>query len=593
MYSQFALEIPAFEIDPESGGEADEWRRRSAATGRRPGGGIRPSSRPGRSRPLSRTRQLGPRAIIQRRPPAILQEPFPIEPTTPAVASGSERVRWVQDCLNQALRMQLPVTGIMGPETRSAVRTFQQQQRFRVTGIAGPDTEEALKGVCAGGAAAVDPGEGQEDSELEPLTATVTWLPSNENPRLFTREEASSQGGAGVYIVVESADGRTINRILKVGKTHRFASRFGKKDPFYGKPLALRQGRRISEAVPADRLRFYLGRLDGFVDPTVNVERALARLLARTGEALAGGIQVPPSRVLGRVNIRNILPKPLRARLPKAYRASGTGIPKGTPPEPNIGNTLVLEPATFPKWEVPETAASAGRPGSRQRITMHPRDCRCPQCRMANDAAFGESEFLAFGKTDGESAFESPFREAEELALVAELLSITNEAELDQFLGKLVRGAWRGIKKVGRFVGKIAKPLGGVLKGVAKAALPFVGGALGSFIPIPGVGTALGSALGGALSRALEMEFGELSRQEQEFEMARRFVRLAGTAARRAALAPTDGDEQEILETALMDAARRHLPSPLRIPGLPSRLAGHAASGRWVRRGNDIVVLGI
>ena len=116
------------------------------------------------------------------------------------------------------------------------------------------------------------------------------------------------------------------------------------------------------------------------------------------------------------------------------------------------------------------------------------------------------------------------------MALAAELLSVASEEELDLFLGKQVKGAFRKLKKVGRFVGKIAKPLGGVFKGVVKAALPFVGGALGSFIPIPGVGTALGTALGGAVSKALEMELGELSQDEQEFEIARRFVRLAGTA---------------------------------------------------------------
>ena len=93
-------------------------------------------------------------------------------------------------------------------------------------------------------------------------------------------------------------------------------------------------------------------------------------------------------------------------------------------------------------------------------------------------------------------------------------------------------------KAAGSFVGKVARPLGGILKGVAKAALPFVGGALGSFIPIPGVGTAIGSALGGALSKALEAEFQGMEAEERDFEIARRFVQMAGTAARQAALAP-------------------------------------------------------
>jgi peptidoglycan hydrolase-like protein with peptidoglycan-binding domain len=66
----------------------------------------------------------------------------------PEPSTGTEHTRWVQDCLNQALGLQLPVTGVMGPETRSAVRSFQRQQGIRVSGIMGPDTEEALKVAC-------------------------------------------------------------------------------------------------------------------------------------------------------------------------------------------------------------------------------------------------------------------------------------------------------------------------------------------------------------------------------------------------------------------------------------------------------------
>ena len=84
----------------------------------------------------------------------------------------------------------------------------------------------------------------------------------------------------------------------------------------------------------------------------------------------------------------------------------------------------------------------------------------------------GEYEALGY------SAFESPFNEDEEMMLATELLSITDEAELDQFLGKLLKGAWRGIRKVGSVVGRIARPLGGILKGVAKRPYRSSGGRL-------------------------------------------------------------------------------------------------------------------
>ena len=51
------------------------------------------------------------------------------------------------------------------------------------------------------------------------------------------------------------------------------------------------------------------------------------------------------------------------------------------------------------------------------------------------------------------------------MELTAELLSISNEAEMDQFLGKMFKKAWGGIKKVGSFVGKVARPPGGNPKG--------------------------------------------------------------------------------------------------------------------------------
>src|SRR6266536_2147639 len=218
---------------------------------------------------------------------------------------------------------------------------------------------------------------------------------------------------------------------------------------------------------------------------------------------------------------------------------------------------------------------------------MHTSTCQCPKCQAAGEVAF-ESESLGYevgGFATGE--LESPLTEAEEVELAMELLTVSTEAEMDQFLGKMFRGVWKGIKKVGSVVGKIARPLGAVLKAVAKKALPFVGGALGSFIPIPGVGTAVGSALGGALSKALELEYGELDREEAEFEMARRFVRIAATAAQQAASAPATVDVTTAVNQALATAARRHLATAdlSELEAVAPSAAGSRHSGRWVRQG--------
>ena len=196
---------------------------------------------------------------------------------------------------------------------------------------------------------------------------------------------------------------------------------------------------------------------------------------------------------------------------------------------------------------------------------------------------------------DGETDLESPFEEFEEMEYAAELLSIQSEEELDQFLGKLIKGAWRGIRKIG---GKVLHPLGKVLRAVAKKALPFLAGAAGTFVGGP-AGGALGAALGSALGKALEAEFEGMDPEDQEFEMAKRFVRVAGAAAKQAAAAGPDADPQAAVKAAVIAAARRHVPSLSSVTrngagGQSSaRASGRTRSGRWIRRGRKILLLGV
>lgn len=200
------------------------------------------------------------------------------------------------------------------------------------------------------------------------------------------------------------------------------------------------------------------------------------------------------------------------------------------------------------------------------------------------------------------------------MELAAELLTVSNEAEMDQFLGSLFKKAWQGVRKVGSAAGQIAKPLGGILKGIAKKALPIVGGALGSIIPVPGVGTAVGTALGSAASKALEAELEGLSLEDQEFEVARRFVRLASTAAKRAASTPAGTDIRTAVIAAIKAALEQQRvqlasgggASPDGVtaieeleaaasssrPGAPAT-GVRSRSGRWIRRGSKIILLGV
>ena len=193
-------------------------------------------------------------------------------------------------------------------------------------------------------------------------------------------------------------------------------------------------------------------------------------------------------------------------------------------------------------------------------------------------------------ETYGEYSQESPFSEAEEMELAAELLTVQNEDELEQFLGKL-------FKRAGGFLRSgIGRQLTGALRGIAQKALPVLGAAAGNFL-IPGVGGAMGSKLASAAGGMFGLELEGLSYEDQEFELAKQVVRLGGAAANIAAQAPPSAPPMQAAQAALTSAAQQFAPGLLR-PGAPTspmhprRRCHHRTSGRWVRRGNGIVLLG-
>jgi hypothetical protein len=185
------------------------------------------------------------------------------------------------------------------------------------------------------------------------------------------------------------------------------------------------------------------------------------------------------------------------------------------------------------------------------------------------------------------SSADRPFSAPEEMELAAELLAVTDEAELDQFLGKVFKRAWRGVKRFAR--SSVGRKLGGILKGVARTALPIVGKAAGTFLGGP-VGGMIGGKLASAAGKAFGLELEGMAPEEAELEVARRFVRLAGSAAQRAARAPQGAPAGPVAKAAVQAAARVHAPGLLR--GGTAALGGHR-SGRWIRRGHRIVLYGV
>ncbi|MEA2413517.1 MAG: hypothetical protein QOI58_174 [Thermoanaerobaculia bacterium] len=178
---------------------------------------------------------------------------------------------------------------------------------------------------------------------------------------------------------------------------------------------------------------------------------------------------------------------------------------------------------------------------------------------------------------------ESPLGELQEMELAAELLSISNEQELDYFFGKIFR-------KVGGFAKRLA-PLTKYLKPLAKRLLPIAGRVAGSFIGGP-VGGAIGGKLASMATNLFELEAENFAADELEMEVAKRFVRLASTAAQNFADAPADADPTVTARRALASAAQLHAPGLLR--RRENGVHGHSHNaGRWVIQGNRLILLGV
>jgi hypothetical protein len=201
----------------------------------------------------------------------------------------------------------------------------------------------------------------------------------------------------------------------------------------------------------------------------------------------------------------------------------------------------------------------------------------------------------------GQETQEGSVQEAQEMELAAELLEVTNEQELDRFLGGLFR-------KIGGFVGKlvpapIGRALGGILKPLAKVALPIAGRAFGTFFGGP-VGGMVGGRLASAAGRMFGLELEGLSAEDREFEVARRFVRFASTAAKSALTAPPTANPQAVARGSVIAAARRLAPGLMTMAApayytepdyavpIEPIAAGARRRGIWVRRGHRIIVYG-
>lgn len=119
---------------------------------------------------------------------------------------SSEYIGWVQRSLNQVMGLKLAVDGKAGPQTRSAIRSFQQRHGLRVDGDVGPQIEKAL--VAAG--VSTPPSAGTKPGVLPPVpvTRSAPGLIKRESPppantlyvNLALGGESPAQPMTGIFI---------------------------------------------------------------------------------------------------------------------------------------------------------------------------------------------------------------------------------------------------------------------------------------------------------------------------------------------------------------------------------------------------------
>lgn len=184
-------------------------------------------------------------------------------------------------------------------------------------------------------------------------------------------------------------------------------------------------------------------------------------------------------------------------------------------------------------------------------------------------------------ETDGADGV---FDEIEQSELASELLGTRDDEELENFLGDLIKKAAKKLRPLSSAVGR---QVGGLLKGAAKQALPSLAQLAGGAIGGP-IGAGLASQAGPLLSSVFGMELEGLSGEDQEFEAAKQFVRMAGAALENAANTSPGVAPGQVAQQAVVEAARQYAPGLVRRPGRQ-----RAQRGTWYRQGNRIVIVGV
>jgi hypothetical protein len=188
--------------------------------------------------------------------------------------------------------------------------------------------------------------------------------------------------------------------------------------------------------------------------------------------------------------------------------------------------------------------------------------------------------------------------ETDDETLAYELLAAESDQELDQFLGGLVRRAAAGAR---RFISspqgkQIGSDFRDGIKAFGRKMIPSLGRNTGGYFgeryggPKGGqYGSRAGHNVGKWALDRLGWDEEMMTPDQMELEVAKKVVQVAKTAANAAvnAAQAKKGNPRAIVHAAINSAARRVLNSPS-----GKKSSGSRQSGRWVRRGSKIVILG-
>lgn len=341
MCDEFQTNFEAEFVADEWSGEAEVKRKPRGAPASKKHPPARYPTRPPRPRPRTIIPYVA-RGGFSAQPYS--SEPYPSEPAA-IEAGGSEKIRWIQECLNYKSGLQLPVNGIAGRATRSAIRDFQRKQGVRVNGLIDPDTERALREFCRQADSQFTAGQTQEEighPEQAKFEITLGWIKNKnglyEHALADAKKNAAPRQG-GVYIIIgnpkpgskkaaKACTACSKSCVLKVGITEEFRSRFADY---------LQPGNRWPNQCEWDNLRVYMATINGFYNLDRYVERALDQLLRKVGKEdsrylLLGSRFVGKQGVSSSVTIRNILPpsSPFLAKARQHFSGENLLLKKGT-----------------------------------------------------------------------------------------------------------------------------------------------------------------------------------------------------------------------------------------------------------------------